>query len=115
MARSGITRAMENRGIRQDALRAQLAEQCRIQHILDSIAKIEALGESNEDEEESQARAFQLNKWKTSVELRLKLLNKYLPDLKSTELTGEGGGPLEFQQRITNILPVKPKEITGPK
>jgi hypothetical protein len=36
----------------------------------------------------------ELQALKASADLRLKLINKYLPDLKSQELTGEGGDAL---------------------
>ena len=73
------SRADENRKIRQDALREQLAEQCRLQHILETINKIEAA-------EDAQT----LNKLKVANDQRIKLLGKYLPDLKATEITGGG-------------------------
>lgn len=74
------TRAHANRAIRQEALREQLAEQCRLQHIVENLKKIDELDmtmESSKDE---------LQKWKTSTELRVKLMSKYLPDLKQVEL-----------------------------
>jgi len=83
------TRAQLNRKVRQEALREQLAEQCRVQHIIDNIKKIEDLDASSD--------TFQneVLKYKTSNEQRLKLINKYLPDLRNTELTGDGGEDLE--------------------
>jgi hypothetical protein len=36
----------------------------------------------------------ELNALKYATEARIKLLGKYLPDLKATEMTGEGGGDL---------------------
>lgn len=94
------TRQQSNRRIRQEELRSQLAEQCRVQHIIDNIEKIEGLGISTEgdtqeiDYKDLQVNQFNLSKLKTANEQRIKLLNKYLPDLKSTEVTGEGGGPI---------------------
>lgn len=89
MAASGVSRAQANRKIRQDALREQLAEQCRLQHVLDNIKKIESLDPLGGNE-----TTVELNILKTANEQRMKLVNKYLPDLKSTELTGEGGGAI---------------------
>lgn len=91
------SRAMQNRAIRQQALREQLAEQCRLQHIIDNIIKMEKL-------ESGDNALFELNKLKTANEQRLRLLNKYLPDLKSTEITGEGGGSVTIET-ITFVSP----------
>jgi len=76
------TKAQINRGIRQEALREQLAEQCRFQHIIENIKKIEELVSSSED------FPNEINKLKVATELRLKVANKYLPDLKHTEVEG---------------------------
>ena len=83
------TRAQLNRKVRQEALRDQLAEQCRIQHVIDNIKKIEDLDPS------SNTFQNEILKYKTSNEQRLKLVNKYLPDLRNTEITGDGGEGLE--------------------
>lgn len=80
------TRANKNRQIRQEALREQLAEQCRVQHIVDNINKLETQGSHMETNE--------IQATKAAIDARLRLLNKYLPDLKSQEVTGEGGGPV---------------------
>lgn len=82
------TRAQQNRAIRQESLRELLAEQCRIQHIIDNIVKMEELDGSVEQD------SFTLNKLKIANEQRMKLLNKYLPDLKNVELANDGGGQL---------------------
>ena len=78
------TRANQNRKIRQEALREELSNKGLVQHVLDNIDKMDSQGATMEPQE--------LNARKTANEYRLKLINKYLPDLKSTELTGEGGG-----------------------
>lgn len=79
----------KNRKLRQDNLREWLSEKCTAQHLVDNLIKIEELDETEETFQNS------LNKLKVANEQRLKILNKYLPDLKSTELSmdnGEGGG-----------------------
>lgn len=86
-------RANQNRKIRQDALREQLAEQCRIQHIIDNIEKIEDL--------ENDMDSLTVQRLKAANESRLKLLSKYLPDLKATEITGEGGDPIKADMQWT--------------
>lgn len=82
------TRAQQNRAIRQESLRELLAEQCRVQHIIENIIKMEELDGSVEQD------SFTLNKLKIANEQRMKLLNKYLPDLKNVELANDGGGTL---------------------
>jgi hypothetical protein len=54
--------------------------------LIDNIIKMEKQGASMETNE--------LNALKYATEARIKLLGKYLPDLKATEMTGEGGGDL---------------------
>ena len=82
------TRAQQNRAMRQESLRELLAEQCRIQHLIDNLKKIEELDPAQE------TFANELNKLKVANEQRMKLLNKYLPDLKNVELANDGGGTL---------------------
>ena len=84
---SGKTVAQRNRAIRREALREQLAEQCRVQHILENIAKLENLDVDLDSNE--------INRIKSANEQRIKVMGKYLPDLKSTEITGEDGGPIQ--------------------
>lgn len=97
------TKAQENRAIRQEALRTQLAEQCRVQHIIDNIKKINELSgvnikDYNDATEYIAALSTAKDKAsiiKMAVDCQFKLLSKYLPDLKQQELVGEGGGPIE--------------------
>jgi len=74
------TRAMENRKIRQEALREQLAEQCRMQHLFDNLKKIEEL------DPDSKTFINELNKYKEANAQRIKLMGFYLPALKQVEL-----------------------------
>lgn len=74
----------KNRAIRQEALREQLSKQKHVEQVIKNIKKLEKEGAAMETSE--------LSALKTAIDSRLKLVNKYLPDLKSTELTGEGGG-----------------------
>jgi uncharacterized protein YnzC (UPF0291/DUF896 family) len=67
---------------RQDALREWLSEKCTAQHLVDNIEKIENLDPSSE------TFTNELNKLKVANEQRLKVLDKYLPSLKSMELLG---------------------------
>lgn len=77
-----VTRAHQNRKLRQDNLREWLSEKCTAQHFVDNLNKIENL------DPESECFVNELNKYKTANDQRLKVMGKYLPDLKATEITG---------------------------
>ena len=81
------TKAATNRKIRQDALRDQLSKQKLVEKVIDNVRKMEEQGASMESQE--------LNALKAANDARLRLINKYLPDLKAMELTGEDGNPIE--------------------
>lgn len=93
------TNAHKQRAIRQDALREWLSEKCTAQHLVDNINKIEEL------DPESDTFRNNLDKYRVANEQRLKVLGKYLPDLKSSEFTGEGGGPIQTDS-IFEFIPV---------
>lgn len=86
-------RARENKAIRQQALREQLAEQCRLQHIVDNLNKIESLDPTQKES------MNELNILKTANEQRFKLLNKYLPDLSNITLSGDEENPLKTDNK----------------
>ena len=86
----GRTVAQRNKSIRQEALREQLAEQCRIQHIVKNIEKLEDLTVDLDTNE--------ITRIKAANDQRIKVLGKYLPDLKATEITGMDGGPVEVTE-----------------
>ena len=71
------TRAQKIRAVNQDELRVFLAEKNTVKQIIDNIEKIEELNPSENDN-----FVKELNKYKTANEQRIRLLNKYLPDLK---------------------------------
>jgi hypothetical protein len=54
--------------------------------LIDNIVKMEKQGASME--------ANELTAIKYATDARLRLINKYLPELKATEMTGEGGDDL---------------------
>ena len=76
------------RANRQDELRAKLAAGGHLQQVLKNIDKINDLDVKEKTFKNS------IDKLRTTTDYHLKLITKYLPDLKSTELTGDGGGPL---------------------
>lgn len=91
------TKAAKNRKIKQDSLREFLSAKCTVQHVIDNIEKIERLelkdsgeGEQEIDYKELQHLQFQMKKLQTANDQRLKLINKYLPDLKMQEIEHSG-------------------------
>jgi hypothetical protein len=80
------TNAAKQRTMRQEQLRELLSKKGLVEKVLDTAIKLDEQGASMESTE--------LQALKASADLRLKLINKYLPDLKSQELTGEGGDAL---------------------
>ena len=93
------TNAAKNRTIRQEALREQLSKQKHIEQVIKNINKMEEQGVTMESTE--------LQALKAATENRLKLVDKYLPSLKATELTGEAGGPIQLDS-IFEFIPVGP-------
>jgi hypothetical protein len=90
------TNAAKNRAIRQEALREQLSKQKHIEQVVKNIIKMEQQSASME--------ATELQAIRAATETRLKLVNKYLPDLKSTEFTGEGGGAIAIAEVVRTIV-----------
>ena len=74
-------RARENRAIRQEALREWLSEKCTTQHVIETIEKIESIDGSDEND------STRLQALKIANDQRIKLIGKYLPDLKAIEHT----------------------------
>ena len=80
------TKAQLNRQLRQEALREQLSQQGHEQYISEII--------SNLSDPEMEYDSLWVQRLKAAADLRLKLMAKYIPDLKSQELTGPEGGDL---------------------
>jgi len=72
------TRAMENRAIRQEALREQLSKQKHVEHVIEIAEKL--------TEPTIELDALMISRYKIVIDTKLKLLNKYLPDLKSVDI-----------------------------
>jgi len=75
-----------NRKVRKDALREMLSKKCTVEQVFVIAKKLEDGYLSLE--------ASQINALKASADIKMKLINKYLPELKATEVTGEEGAPL---------------------
>ncbi len=83
------TKAQLNRQVRQEALRDQLSQQGHEQYISEII--------SNLSDPEMEYDSLWVQRLKAAADLRLKLMAKYIPDLKSQELTAPDGGDLVIQ------------------
>lgn len=70
--------ATRNRKAKQEALRDYLEGRGLVQHIFELLEKIE--------DESTDIDANLLARYKTGIDTRLKLVNKYLPDLKHSEV-----------------------------
>ncbi|MEW8436934.1 MAG: hypothetical protein AB2689_02155 [Candidatus Thiodiazotropha taylori] len=78
---SGKSRADRNRAIRQEELRKYLAAGKHIEHV---EKMIKSLMDSNNPVDDNTVRRFN-----AAITASMKLVDKYLPDLKSVEHTGE--------------------------
>ena len=83
---SKSTAANINRAIRQETLREQLAAKGLVQHVLEISTKL--------TDETLELEPLQVQRLKHAADLQLKLINKYLPDLKGVELSGTDGESL---------------------
>jgi hypothetical protein len=80
------TKTQLNRQMRQEGLRDFLSKQKLIEKVIDISDKL--------IDPEEEYDALDIQRMRTAAELKLKLASKFLPDLKSTELTGPEGGDL---------------------
>lgn len=88
------TRAQLNRKVRQEALRDQLSNQKHIEKVIENLEKLANLADDLD--------ATQVQRLKSANDGHLKLINKYLPDLKMTEITGDPDAPAEL--RVTAVV-----------
>ena len=80
------TKAQLNRQVRQEALRDQLSQQGHEQYISEIIGNL--------SDPEMEYDSLWVQRLKAAADLRLKLMAKYIPDLKSQEISGPNGGDL---------------------
>lgn len=97
------TRAQLNRKIRQDALRDQLEAKGLLQKVIETVEEI-----ANPENEIDQ---HGLNRLKIANEQRLRLINKYLPDLKAVEISGDENSPLTIT-KVERVI-VEPTNTNG--
>ena len=86
-----LTGAQKQKAIRQDALREMLSKKCTVQQVIANIEKMEGPEAVSMEPQE-------LNALKYATDTRVKLLGKYLPDLKATEhsVSGDDENPLTY-------------------
>jgi len=80
------TRAQENRAIRQEALREQLSKQKHVEHVVDIATQL--------SDPANELDSVMASRLKAAADIRMKLIAKYLGDVKAVEITGEGGESL---------------------
>ena len=90
MPKKGQSVAQANKAVRQEALREWLSKKCTAQHLIDNLEKIEDL------DPESEVFTNALSKYKVANEQRLKIMNKYLPDVRQVELSGADGDAIKL-------------------
>lgn len=95
--KSGVSRAEANKAIRQEALREQLANGKHLEHVIEMSNKIANLDELLENND--------LNRLKIASELKLKLINKYLPDLKQLEADVNMDSNTVHSHKVTFVRP----------
>ena len=84
MPASGQSRRDVMRGLRQEDLREKISKANLLRDALDSVKLIEALDPTQD------VYQNELSKIKAQNEVRFKLLNKILPELKASELNMTG-------------------------
>lgn len=100
MSGSGLSAADRNRKIRQEALREQLSNQKLVEQVVDIAKKIGDLSYELEKDK--------IDRLKIAADINMKLVSKYLPDLKQTELIGDQEQPISISPIQWTIQPVKP-------
>ena len=94
----GESVATKNKKVRQQALREQLSAQGHVQHVIDLSEKLST--------EYLSLESSQITALKSAAEIKLRLINKYLPDLKSVEHVGDAENPIEHRHALFEFNPV---------
>ena len=81
--------------MRQEQLREKLSKGKHLDHVIDICSELA--------DDTQVIDGLMLQRKKVVIETKLKLINKYLPDLKNVEVVGEGGGDLVI--KVTNYKP----------
>lgn len=98
----GSTVAAKNKKVREEALREQLRNKGLAQQVLEIANKLE--------KQHLELETSHINALKASAELKLKLVNKYMPDLKAVEHSQDPENPIaelgnnELQAQIAQLM-----------
>lgn len=95
--KQGETHAQGNKRVRKEALREQLSAQGHVQHVIDIAEKLTSLSESLE--------SIEVTRLKSAADIKLKLISKYLPDLKAVEHSTDPDNPLPVSISVTYAKP----------
>lgn len=96
------TAANKNRKIRQEALREQLSNQGHVQHVVEIAKKL--------SEQSLTLKSTHIQALRAAADIHMKLVNKYLPDLKSMEISGDEDSPLTISKIERTIVSSKPSD-----
>lgn len=88
MAGKGVTRAQENKAIRQEALRDQLSNQGHLQHIVELHKELHDLA--------TDLDPVQVQRLRAVLDSKHKLLDKYLPTEKPSEIVASVDGNIQI-------------------
>jgi hypothetical protein len=96
MSERGLSRADQNRAIRQEALRESLSAGGHVQKVID-------LSEKLADLKGTELNATDANRLKAAADIKLKIIDKYLASLKAVEMSG--GLAINPLQELMSQLP----------
>jgi hypothetical protein len=80
------TRAQLNRALRQEEMRNKIEASGYESHVADVVKKLL--------DPEQEFDSIEVQRMKSAADLSIKMMAKFMPDLKSTEITGADGGDL---------------------
>jgi len=93
MARDTANAKDKNRRIRQEALREQLSNGGHVQHVVDIAKKLQ--------DGYKKLEATNIAALKAAADIKLKLIGKYIPDLKSVEISQDPENPIVEMDNIS--------------
>ena len=80
------TRAQLNRALRQEEMRNKIEASGYESHVHEVVKKLL--------DPEQEYDSIEVQRMKSAADLSIKMMAKFMPDLKSTEITGADGGDL---------------------
>ena len=85
----GITAAHKSRHVRQEALRDSLSAGGHLQYVAEIAKQLGDLG--------NELDSVAVQRLKAAADIQLRLVSKYLGDVKAIEISGADGGDLVIQ------------------